>query len=175
MTGFMQEGTNMNEENTVNSEDLIDEMYALLEKAWSLPLSHGRTVVDGDEVRQILDELRESLPQEVRKARAIVADRAKILADAKKEADGIIRVAEERSKVLMNQETILRQAQKQANELIATTQKQTRDMRRASSEYVDDLMRRADESLSSNLTELRNTRQSLKAAASHAGKTHGKK
>jgi polyhydroxyalkanoate synthesis regulator phasin len=107
----------MNEENTVNSEDLIDEMYALLEKAWSLPLSHGRTVV----------------------------------------------------------ETILRQAQKQANELIATTQKQTRDMRRASSEYVDDLMRRADESLSSNLTELRNTRQSLKAAASHAGKTHGKK
>lgn len=175
MIGFMQEETDMNEANTVNSEDLIDELYALLEKAWNLPLSHGRSVVDGDEVRQILDELRESLPQEIRKARAIVADRTKILADAKKEADSIIRVAEERSKVLVNQDTILRQAQKQANELIATTQKQTRDMRRASSEYVDDLMHRADESLSSSLTGLRNTRQSLKTAAMHGGKAHIKR
>ncbi|MCH4238983.1 MAG: ATPase [Oscillospiraceae bacterium] len=160
----------MSEENTVSSEELIDELYEMLEKAWSLPLSHGRAVVDGDEVRQILEELRESLPQEIRKARSIVADRNKIMEDSKKEADSIVRSAEERAKVMLNQQTILRQAQKQADDLIATTQKQTREMRHASGEYVDDLMRRADEGLTETLTSLRTARQSIHAAAAHAGK-----
>ena len=164
----------MNEANTVSAEDLIDELYTLLEKAWNLPLSHGRLVVDGEEVRQILDELRESLPQEVHKARLIVADRKKILTDAKKEADGILRTAEERSKAMISQENVLRQAQKRADKLITTTQKQKREMRRVSGAYVDDLMRRADEGLTANLASRRNTRQSIRAVASHGGKAHKK-
>ena len=56
-----------------NIDELMDELYHLVDKAWRLPMSGGRTVVDGGEVRTILDELRENLPQETRQARAIVA------------------------------------------------------------------------------------------------------
>ncbi|HBC27649.1 MAG TPA: ATPase, partial [Ruminococcaceae bacterium] len=49
-------------------EDLVDELYEMVDKAWNLPLSGGRTVLDGEEVRHILDEIRDSLPQELRQA-----------------------------------------------------------------------------------------------------------
>ncbi len=66
------------EVNRMNVDDLIDELYDMVEKAWSLPMSHGRAVLDGEQVRQILDEMRETLPQEIHQAKAIVADRSQI-------------------------------------------------------------------------------------------------
>lgn len=150
--------------NQATIEDLIDEMYDLLDKGWKLPLSAGKMFVDGEEVRQILDEIKEEIPSEVRKAKAIVADRAQILDEAQREAETIIRVAEEKAKAMVNQDEIVRQAQQKANELIAQAQQKFKEMRKASNDYVDDLMRRADESLSENLAELRKTRQSIKAS-----------
>lgn len=81
----------------MNVEELIDELYEMVEKAWNLPLSRGRAVLDGEEVKQILDEIRENLPQELLKAKAIVADRNQIISTAKMEAETKIRVAEERA------------------------------------------------------------------------------
>ena len=45
--------------NQATIEDLIDEMYDLLDKGWKMPLSAGKMFVDGEEVRQILDEIKE--------------------------------------------------------------------------------------------------------------------
>ena len=150
--------------NQATIEDLIDEMYDLLDKGWKMPLSAGKMFVDGEEVRQILDAITEASPSDVRKAKAIVADRAQILDEAQREAETIIRVAEEKAKAMVNQDEIVRQAQQKANELIAQAQQKFKEMRKASNDYVDDLMRRADESLSENLAELRKTRQSIKAS-----------
>ncbi len=150
--------------NQATIEDLIDEMYDVLDKGWKMPLSAGRMFVDGEEVRQILDEIKEEIPSEVRKAKAIVADRAQIISEAQREAETIIRVAEEKAKTLVNQEEIVRQAQAKANELIAQAQTKFKEMRKASNDYVDDLMRRTDEALAENLAELRKTRQSIKTS-----------
>ena len=145
-------------------EDLIDELYDVLEKGWSLPLSGGKSFIDTEEARQILDEIREAIPAEVRKAKAIVADRAQIISEAQREAETIVRVAEEKAKTLVNQEEIVRQAQAKANDIMAQAQVKYREMRKATSDYVEDLMRRTDESMTTALAELRKTRQSLKAA-----------
>ena len=144
-------------------EELVDELYELVEKAWNLPLSRGRAMLDVEEVRTILDEIRETMPQEIRQAKAIVADRSQIISDAKREAETIIRVAEERANTLVNQNEIVKQAQQKANEMLAQAQARFREMRKASNEYIEDLMKRADEGLSSNLAELRKTRQNIKA------------
>lgn len=144
-------------------EDLIDELYDVLEKGWNMPLSGGKTLVDSEEAKQILDEIREAIPAEVRKAKAIVADRAQIISEAQREAETIVRVAEEKAKTLVNQEEIVRQAQAKANDIMAQAQAKFRDMRKASSDYVDDLVRRTDESLTTTLAELRKTRQSIKS------------
>ena len=148
----------------MNTEDLLDELYDMVDKAWNLPLSGGRAVLDGEEVKQILDEIRDSLPQELRQAKAIVADRSQIVSDAKREAETIIRVAEERAKAMVNQDEIVKQAQAKANDLISQAQTKFREMRRASNDYIDDLMKRTDDALAENLAELRKARQNIKAS-----------
>lgn len=145
-------------------DDLIDELYNMIEKAWNFPLSRGRAVLDGEQVRQILDEMREMLPQEVHQARAIVADRSQILADAKREADTTVHVAQERAKSLVAQDAVTREAQQRASEIISQAQAKSREMRRATNEYVDDLMKRTDEELTQLLAEERKIRQSIKAS-----------
>ena len=60
--------------NQATIEDLIDEMYDLLDKGWKMPLSAGKMFVDGEEVRQILDEIKEEIPSEVRQAKAILME-----------------------------------------------------------------------------------------------------
>lgn len=148
--------------NQATIEDLIEEMYDVLEKGWKMPLSNGKVFVDGEEVKQILDEIKEEIPSEVRKAKAIVADRAQIIDDANREAETIIRVAQEKAAALVDEQEVVRQAQQKANELLAQAQQKFKEMRKASNDYVEDLMRRTDESLSENLAELRKTRQSIK-------------
>ena len=145
-------------------EELLEELDEMVDRSWSLPLSGGRTVMDAERIREILDDIRANLPQELRQARAIVADRAQIIGDAKREAETIVRVAEERSKALVNRDEIVKQAQARANDLIAQEQTRAREMRKAPNDYVEDLMRRTDEALTANLAELRKTRQNIKAS-----------
>lgn len=148
----------------MNVDDLIDELYDMVEKAWSLPLSRGRAVLDGEQVRQILDEIRETLPQEIHQAKAIVADRSQILADAKREAETTVRVAQERAKALIAQDAVTRESQQRASEIVSQAQAKSREMRRATNEYVDDLMKRTDEELTQLLAEARKIRQSIRAS-----------
>lgn len=148
----------------LNVEELLDELYDMVDKAWNFPLSRGRAVLDCEEVKQILDEIRDSLPQEIRQAKAICADRAQIISDAKREAETVVRVAEERAKTMINQDEIVKQAQQKANDLISQSQTKFREMRKASNDYIDDLMKRTEEGLASNLAELRQTRQNIKAS-----------
>ena len=147
----------------MNMEDLIDQLAELLDKGMRLP--GGRVLVDVEKMRAVIDDLSLNMPQEVKQARGIVADRAGIIEKAQLDADATIRNAEERAKAMVAQEEITKLAQQRANEIIANAQAKSRDMRKAAQDFVEDLMRRADESLTADLAELRKTRAALKPQA----------
>lgn len=149
--------------NQATIEDLLDELFDVLDKGWALPLSGGKIFVDGEEAKQILDEIRDVIPDEIRKAKAIVAEREQIVSDAQREAETVVRVAEEKAKALVNQDEIVRQAQAKANDLIMQGQAKFKEMRKASNDYIDDIMKRTDDSLAETLAELRKTRQNIKS------------
>ena len=151
----------MNNQATI--EDLVDELYDILDKGWLMPLSGGKVFVDGEDIKQLLEEIRDVIPDEIRQAKAIVDERDQIISQAQHEADTIIRVADEKAKAMVNQDEIVRQAQAKANDLILQGQNKYREMRKATSDYVDDIMRRTDEALAETLSELRKTRQNIKA------------
>ena len=98
----------------MNVSSLLDELDEMIDSAWNMPLSGGKALVDAERVREIVDKIRSSLPQEIRQAKAIVSDRSQIIADAKREAETVVRVAEERARVMVNQDEIVRQAQQKA-------------------------------------------------------------
>lgn len=146
-------------------EDLLDQIDEMLDSAWSLPLSGGKCVIDAEQLRSIVDDIRGHLPSEVRQAKAIVADRGDIVETAKREAESIIRNAEERARRLVAQEEIVKQAQQKANEILTQTQIKSREMRKGASDFSDDLLRRTEEVLTQRLAEVRQARQILRNPA----------
>jgi cell division septum initiation protein DivIVA len=146
----------------MNIEEILDTLDDLLDKSWSLPLSNGRSIVDDEKIRELLNDIRLNLPAEMKQARQIVADRADIIATANREAEAVIRKAEERARTILAQETIVRQAQQKANEIVAQANQKSRELRAASQEYSDDMLRNAEESITKLLTDVRTTRQMLR-------------
>ena len=147
---------------SVTIEDILEQIDDMLDAAWSMPLSGGKIVVDGEKMRDMIDGVRAALPNEIRQARAIVKDRADIIDTAKKEAEGIIRNAEERRAQIISHEEVVRLAQERANEIQAQTQKRARDMRRTAQEFTDDVLRRTEETLTQQVAQVRQARQSLR-------------
>lgn len=144
----------------MNMDDLIEQLDEVLDSGFKMP--GKRVVVDVEKVRAIVDDMRMTMPTEIKQAKGIVADRADIINNAKREADAIVRTAEERAAALVAQEEITKLARAKAGEVLAAAQKKSRDMRRAAQDFVDDLMARADEQLTANLGEIKKTRAALR-------------
>lgn len=141
-------------------DELLEQFDEVLDSGIKIP--GKKTVVDIEKLRAVVDDIRLNIPGEIKQARGIVADRADIITTAKREADGIIRSAEEKAKAMVAQEEIVKMAQEKAAEIISNAQGKSKEMRRAAQDFVDDIMRRADEGLTANLSEIRKTRAALK-------------
>lgn len=149
-------------------DELLEQFDEVLDSGIKIP--GKKTVVDIEKLRAVVDDIRLNIPSEIKQARGIVADRADIITTAKREADGIIRNAEEKAKAMVAQEEIVKLAQEKAAEIISNAQGKAKDMRRAAQDFVDDIMRRADEGLTANLGEIRKTRAALKQQTPNASK-----
>lgn len=143
-------------------DELITELQDLVADAKTLPLSGGKVIVEAEKIYDILDEIQDTLPAEVRQAKNIVADRSQIIAEAKKEAEDIIRAAEERKKQMIEQSEIMREAKAEATELLNDVKSKAAEMRKAANDYVENVMKRTDDAITAQLTELRKTRQNLR-------------
>ena len=145
----------------MNIDDILDAMDEMLDRAWNLPLTGGRCVVDAEKVRDLIDDIRLNMPAEIKQAKQIVADRADIISVAKKEAEDIVRKAEDRAKALVEQEEITKQAQTRATEILTQAQAKSREMRQ---EFAETMLKSTEETLSKSLGDVRSTRQALKSS-----------
>ena len=143
-------------------DELINELQDLVADAKSVPLTGGKVIVEAEKIYDILDEIQDTLPAEVRQAKNIVADRSQIIAEAKKEAEDIIRAAEERKKVMIEESEIMRAAKAEATELLNEVKSKAAEMRKAANDYVENIMKKTDDAITAQLTELRKTRQNLR-------------
>lgn len=148
----------------MNIEEILDMMDDLIDRAWNLPLTGGRSVVDVEKVREMIDDIRLNLPSEIKQAKNIVADRNDILAVARREAETLVRKAEERARVLVSQEEILREAQAKSAEMLSQAQQRSREMKQAAQEFSDRVLREAEEVMIKSVTEIKSTRQALRSA-----------
>jgi len=145
-------------------EELLDQIDDMIDKAWSLPLSGGKCLVEADRLRDIIDDIRANMPVEIRQAKAIVSDRGDIIATAKREAEGIVRTAEERARLMVNREEVVQQATQKANEIVSSAQQKAREMRRGIGDFTEDILKKTEETLARQLTEVRSARQALRGA-----------
>ena len=86
----------------MNVNELLDTIEDALEESANVPLSGGKRIVDVEQIRDYLDEVRAALPGELRQAQQIVNDRAQIVDSANAQAQAIVKKAEERARILVS-------------------------------------------------------------------------
>lgn len=149
----------------VSVEELLDKIDDIFDKAYVLPLSGGKCLVEAETVQKLLNEIRANLPSEFQQARRIVDDRAQILAEARQEAENIIRTAEERQRTMVSREEVVLQAQAKANEILTKTQRRTKEMRKNAQDFAENLLKKIEETLSQQLLDVRQAKQAIRTPA----------
>ena len=152
----------------MNVEELLELMEETLEAGTAVPFAASKRVVDVDRMRDIIDEVRNNLPDEVRESKKIVNDREQIMKNARIESENIIQQAEERARALVNDQEIVRIAKARSNEMLASTQAKADALRQASSQFCVDALRRTEEAISAALG---NVQQAHAAFQGVAGST----
>ena len=146
-------------------EECLNELEEILDESWNLPLFKGKVFVDVERIKENFEKIRESLPDEIRQAKAIVADRAQIIEDAKTESSKIIKVAQEKAKNILSHDELVKRAEETSESIISEAKIKARDMKKAANEYVEELMKKTDDVLMNSITELRQARKDLRNSA----------
>ncbi|MCL2545578.1 MAG: ATPase [Oscillospiraceae bacterium] len=128
-----------------NTENLLDNLSELLQKAFSLPFGADRCIVDRDKVLGLIDEVRNVMPPEIEQACQIVQSRNDIINDAKREAAAIKRQAEERALQIVNESKIVQEAKSKAREIESKARLHEREVRGAANDYVEDTLKKLGE------------------------------
>lgn len=151
--------------NEQHIEDLITVLYDTIQDARSLPLGADKCILERDKVLDMLDEIIAQLPAELKQSRTIVESRNELIGQARREAETIIRQAQEQAKKLVSQESIYLEAKRQCQEMVIQTQSRMADLRRASNGYMDDALLRTEEAMAQALEEVRQTRAKFQTLA----------
>lgn len=146
-----------------NIEDIIGALYDMVQDARSMPLSADKCILERDKVLDILDEIIAQLPGELKQARTIVESRNELVSQARREADGVIREAQEKASQMVVKEAIYAEAKKRSEELVSQTQNRINQLRKAANEYMDESLRQTEEVISNALNEVRDTRMKFRA------------
>lgn len=126
--------------------ELISELEEKIDSSLEIPLIK-KAFVNKEELMNLVGDISLQLPDEVRMAKSIAEDRTRILADAQKRADLIIKNAEQKIISMVDEHEITKRANEQANEIIAKAQKNARDIRIGTLEYSDNLLSQLDNTL----------------------------
>ncbi len=140
--------------------ELIEMLDEVVRKAAPVPLSK-KSMVDITQVDDIATRMRLVLPKEIQQAQNVVADKNRIINDAKKEAEDIIRKAEQRRKELLDQNDIMKEARRRATEEISNAQARSNAIRTSTNEFTDNMLAKVEELLSKDINNLRVMRKAL--------------
>ena len=144
--------------NEQHIEDIISALYDMVQDARALPLGADKCILERDKVLDMLDEIIAALPGELKQSRTIVESRNELIGQARREAESIVRQAQQRANELVEQEAIYVEAKRQCQEMFDKTQNRISELKKASNAYMDDALRRTEEAIALSLGEVRETR-----------------
>src|SRR3954467_13758877 len=118
---------------------LIDKLDDTVHNAKPVPLT-DQVRVDKEEIYDILDQMRATIPEEIKQARWIVKERQEMLAEAKRGAGRIIKEARDEQARLINEEEVVRQAEREAEQIVEEARTREREIRLGAEDYADDIL-----------------------------------
>ena len=118
---------------------LLDDLEEILANASKVPFSE-KAIVDSDEIRSIVDDIRLSMPKDIQQAKWVKDEQDRILNEARSEYDKVIIAAKKQAEYLVENDIIKKEAEKRADALISEAENHSRYIKLRSYEYVDKLL-----------------------------------
>ncbi len=140
---------------------LLETIEEMLENAKSIPFSN-KGIVDKEEMLEVIKEIRLKLPEELKQAKWVKEERQRILVEAQKEADDIVKEAENRIISMIDEHEITRKAYEQKAEIIETANEMSREISKGTKDYADGILQNIETALEQALETIKNNRSELK-------------
>jgi cell division septum initiation protein DivIVA len=141
-------------------QHLIDRLEQVLAESRRIPLS-ANLIVDEDRLFNIIDQMRVSIPEEVKRANRVEAEKDRILAQAQEEADRIRDLAKHEATDLVRRDTVMVSAQQRSDTILERARGDAEMIRQESDVYALDVLANLEEDLLRSLSVIRNGMRKL--------------
>jgi len=164
-------------------ESVISEIHEVLEEAWTLPLTGSKCIVDRDVILSLLDEMESYMPDEIVEAKKIIEAKEALVAKVRDEAENILTTskmdaedrinkakveaeiivarAKEKADFLVSESSVYQETQAQCDEMLRTATNKVAELHGTSSKYVDDALRKTEETIAESLKSVKDARAQL--------------
>ncbi|MGD9572154.1 MAG: ATPase [Thermoleophilia bacterium] len=119
--------------------ELIDKLDDLIHNARAVPLT-DQVRIDREEIYDLLDQMRSTIPEEVKQARWIVKERQEMLAEAKREAERLVAEARDKAAQEASQQEVVKRADREAAEILEEARQREREVRLGAEDYADEVL-----------------------------------
>ena len=143
---------------------MIDRLEELLNESRPLPFTHN-VIVDEDRMLDLIDQMRVSIPEEVKKAQQLLAQRDRLLAQAQEEANRTIAIAREKSDQLIERDQVVQTAYTQAEQIRLQAENAAFGIRQEADNYVMETLRNLEMEMERTLNQVRNGIRTLQEDA----------
>jgi len=133
---------------------LIDRLEELFNNSRPIPLTHN-VIVDEDKFLDIIDQMRISVPEEVKKAQQVFSQKDRVMAQAQEEANRTLQLAREKADTLVEKEALVQDAQRRAGQIIDQARSEAENIKTGADQYALDILM----GLQTELTRLTNQAQ----------------
>ncbi len=134
---------------------LVDRLEELFNKSHAIPLTHN-VIVDEDKFLDIIDQMRISVPEEVKKAQEVFTKKDRVMAQAQEEANRTLQLARDRADDLIGKETLVTDAKRRADQIIEQARAEGDNIKTAADHYAQDSLSNLEHALEQLLTQVRN-------------------
>ncbi|MCQ2417037.1 MAG: vacuolar-type H+-ATPase subunit H [Oscillospiraceae bacterium] len=135
--------------------DILDDMDDMLDNAKVVPITAHKVLIDGDRLRELVNDIRLNMPKEMKRAQTIDYDCDLIMKEAQSKSEKIIRDAEERAKAMVDDHVIVEEAKKRAHEILTKTKNKCENTKSGTSAYVLQSLTATEAKLNALMDELR--------------------
>jgi len=141
---------------------LVDRLEEVFNAGRPIPLTRLLTV-DEDRVLELIDQMRVSIPDEVKKAQQVLAQRDRILAQAQEEAARTVQLAKEKVDQMVERDSVTMAAQSRAEQILQNAKADAERVRADADDYALEILTRLETELTKTLTQVRNGIAKLRA------------
>ncbi|MDX1663509.1 MAG: hypothetical protein R3272_06925 [Candidatus Promineifilaceae bacterium] len=143
-------------------QHLVDRLEQILGESRRIPMT-TTLLVDEDQVFNIVDQLRVTIPDEVKRANRVEAEKERILAQAQEEAERIRHLAKQEAEELVRRDAIMASAQQRSENVLERARREAEMMRHEADVYAVDVLAKLEEDLLRSLSVVRNGLRKMQA------------